>query len=112
MKKIEIGSPTHFDGYFELPFIFRFEIPTSFQNISNKKEIARSYSSSYDIVIIDSVEYFTFTSSLSLQNNISNDEIKVALENMYNGSKNKFTNFQLRQYDDLIGLSFDGTDWS
>jgi hypothetical protein len=38
-------------------------------------------------------------------------EIKATLEAAYTISKNKFNLFELTEFDDIMGLSFDGENW-
>lgn len=112
MKLITINNIERYNGYFSIPYIFIVPLPEKFLNKINKQEIAKSYNSAYDIVNIDGQEWFQITGSLNLSDSTSILEIKSTLEVMYNISKTKLSDFQLKEFDDIIGLSFDGTKWS
>lgn len=111
MNTITINKLERYNGYISIPYIFILPLPVKFLGKANKREIAWSYSSAYDIVVIDEQEWFQVTGSVNLSDSTSVSEIKATLEVMYNASKSKLSNFQLKEFDDITGLSFDGTEW-
>lgn len=112
MKLITITEITRYNGYFTIPYTFIIPIPEKFAEKANKKEIAQSYSGNYDIITIDNQEWFQVLGSINLPDNTSLPEIKTILENAYNVSKNKLNDFQLKEFDDIIGLYYDGENWA
>ena len=111
MKLINIGNVTRYNGYFSIPYTFIIPIPEKFIGKTNKKEIAQSYSGNYDIITIDNQEWFQVLGSINLADNTTLLEIKAKLEAAYTISKNNFNLFELTEFDDIMGLSFDGTNW-
>lgn len=109
MKNIEIQSLTRHTDYFEISVKFILDLPLHFSDLTNKKQIANSYG--YDIEKIDDVEYFTYFYSYSYSNDTSAETIKEELIAELNVSKQKLNYFQLQDFDNLIGLSYNGTEW-
>jgi hypothetical protein len=111
MKLITIKEITRYNGYFTIPYTFIIPIPEKFAKKANKKEIAQSYSGNYDIITIDNQEWFQVLGSINLSDNTTLLEIKAKLEAAYTISKNNFNLFELTEFDDIMGLSFDGENW-
>jgi hypothetical protein len=111
MKKIEISDITRYNDYFQMTVIFYIEVPSCFDNIIYKDKVAKSYDSNYGVVTIDNVDYFTVNMFLSKPNETSIDDLKTTLTLMYAGSKTKLESFQLKEFDTLIGTSYDGIEW-
>lgn len=111
MKLINIGNVTRYNGYFTIPYTFIIPIPEKFVGKTNKKEIAQSYSGNYDVITIDNTEFFQVLGSVNLSDDSTLSEIKATLEAAYTISKNKFNSFELKEFDDIMGLSFDGENW-
>jgi hypothetical protein len=111
MKLITIAEIARYNGYFTIPYTFIIPIPEKFVGKTNKKEIAQSYSGNYDIITIDNQEWFQVLGSVNLSDNSTLSEIKATLEAAYTISKNKFNLFELTEFDDIMGLSFDGENW-
>lgn len=111
MKLIQLGAPTRYETYVEFPYVFTMDIPQSLKNVPNKSVVAKSYDSSYDVVIINNEEYFTVTGILSIISTKTNDEIKSQFIDLYNQDKQILDTFVLQDYDSLIDKSWDGYIW-
>ena len=111
MEKIKVLSINRFSSYVELQVIFTLELPVSLVGVPNKDSVAKSYDGRYGSVTVDGIDYFTFTTILTAQNEDSLDAIKAKLIANYEGTKLSLEAFAIKDYDVLLGVTFNGTDW-
>lgn len=117
MNQIEIKSITRQgDDSIALSSLFRIPVPSGFKNVKNKAEVAQSYSVNYNIETVwdndAPTEYFIYLQTQGFGFDVTKDVIEQTLQAQYEGVKAQLESFQLRDFDVLIGSSFDGTDWS
>lgn len=111
MEKIKVLNINRINSSVEFLTRFTLDIPVALLNIDNKLNIAQSYSGKYGIVIINDLEYFTFTETFGFSNADDIETIKATLIANYVGVKQKLDQFTLQEYDNLLNLHFDGDNW-
>ena len=68
MEKIKVLSINRFSSYVELQVVFTIELPDTLIGVPNKDLVAKSYDGRYGSVALDGIDYFTFNTILSFQN--------------------------------------------
>ncbi len=111
MEKIKVLNINRFSSYVELQVIFTLKLPNSLVGVPNKDSVAKSYDGRYGSVTIDGVDYFTFTTIITAKNEDSLDSIKTKLISNYEGTKNSLEAFTTKDYDVLLGVTYNGIDW-
>lgn len=110
--EIKIINTTRYNGYFELSIEVKCAIPSNLNVLDNKQEIARSYSSIYPISRIENGYIYFIPKTISLSDGTTNEQIEAIFNGIIQEYDYVLGNFQLQDLDDLIGKTYNGTNWS
>lgn len=107
---IKILSTNRLNGYFEVAIEIRIDIPQVLTGLPNKKEIAESYKAQYGIDRVDG-NYIYFTKLCTFQDGTPISTIQGTFDTIATTYSQGMQAFALQPFDELIGKTYDGTNW-
>lgn len=112
MNRIEIIGINRFDSYIEMNINFILDIPSKFSSIPNIVKILESYFNKYSEVSPNDSTHISVNNVLPFSLDSTRNEIQQLIINKFDDEQIFLNNFELKDYDTLIGSSYDGTNWS